>query len=68
MLGELIYESKGKITGQRVLSVENAVPKLKLSVKEAIGMWWTNLIYWNKQANYFLNLYKEIKDTIVVNN
>ena len=33
MLGELIYESKGKITGQRVLSIENAVPKIELSVK-----------------------------------
>ena len=31
MLGELIFESKGN-TGQRVL-VENAVPKLELSVK-----------------------------------
>jgi hypothetical protein len=30
MLGELIFESKGKIIGQRVLSVENAVPKLEL--------------------------------------
>jgi hypothetical protein len=33
LLGELIFESKGKIIGQRVLSVESAVPKLELSVK-----------------------------------
>jgi len=32
MLGELIYESKGKIIGQRVLSVENGIPKLEISV------------------------------------
>jgi hypothetical protein len=32
MLGELIFESKGKITGQRVLSVENGIPKLEVSV------------------------------------
>jgi hypothetical protein len=32
MLGELIYESKGRITGQRVLSVENGIPKLEVSI------------------------------------
>lgn len=32
MLGELIFESKGKITGQRVLSVENGIPKLEISI------------------------------------
>jgi hypothetical protein len=32
MLGELIIESKGKITGQRVLSVENGIPKLEISI------------------------------------
>jgi hypothetical protein len=31
MLGELLFESKGKITGQRVLSVENGIPKLEVS-------------------------------------
>jgi hypothetical protein len=30
MLGELLVESKGKITGQRVLSVENGIPKLEV--------------------------------------
>jgi hypothetical protein len=32
MLGELIIESKGEITGQRVLSVENGIPKLEISI------------------------------------
>ncbi len=32
MLGELIMESKGKITGQRILSVENGIPKMEISV------------------------------------
>jgi hypothetical protein len=32
MLGELIFESKGKITDQRVLSVENGIPKLEISI------------------------------------
>ncbi|MGA6990267.1 MAG: hypothetical protein WCF07_07120 [Nitrososphaeraceae archaeon] len=56
MLGKLIYESKGKITCQRVLSVENAVPKLELSVKgtgifkgsiEVTEIW----TYWNMQRS-----------------
>jgi hypothetical protein len=32
MLGELLFESKGRITGHRVLSVENGIPKLELSI------------------------------------
>jgi hypothetical protein len=32
MLGELLFESKGKITGQRVLSVENRIPKLEILI------------------------------------
>jgi hypothetical protein len=32
MLGELIFESNGRITGQRVLSVENGIPKLEISI------------------------------------
>jgi hypothetical protein len=32
LLGELLFESKGKITGQRVLSVENGIPKLEISI------------------------------------
>jgi hypothetical protein len=32
MVGELLFESKGKITGQRVLSVVNGIPKLEISV------------------------------------
>ena len=32
MLGELLFESKGKITGQRILSVENGIPKLEISI------------------------------------
>jgi hypothetical protein len=31
MLGELIFESRGKIIGQRVLSVENGIPKIEVS-------------------------------------
>ena len=33
MLGELVFESTGKITSQRVLSVENGVPRFEISVK-----------------------------------
>jgi len=32
MLGELLFESRGRVTGQRVLSVENGVPKLEISI------------------------------------
>jgi hypothetical protein len=32
MLGELLFENKGKITGQRVLSVENRIPKLEILI------------------------------------
>jgi hypothetical protein len=32
MLGELLFESKGKITNQRVLSVKNGIPKLEISI------------------------------------
>jgi hypothetical protein len=56
MLGQLLYESKGKITCQRVLSIENAVPKIELSVKgkgtlngsTKVTEIWT---YWNMQRS-----------------
>jgi hypothetical protein len=32
MLGELLFESRGRITGQRVLSVENGIPKFEISI------------------------------------
>ena len=32
MLGEIIFESKGKIIGQRVKSVEEGIPKLEITV------------------------------------
>jgi hypothetical protein len=32
MSGELLFESKGKITGHRVLTVENGIPKLEISI------------------------------------
>jgi hypothetical protein len=32
MLGQLLYESKGKITHQRILSVQNGVPKFEISI------------------------------------
>jgi hypothetical protein len=32
MLGQLLYESKGKITDQRILSVENGIPKIEISI------------------------------------
>lgn len=32
MLGQLLYESKGKITDQRILSVQNGVPKFEISI------------------------------------
>ncbi|MGC1133618.1 MAG: hypothetical protein WA941_12410, partial [Nitrososphaeraceae archaeon] len=31
MMGEIIFESKGKIIGQRVVSVENEIPKLEIT-------------------------------------
>ena len=33
MLGEPIFESKGKFMDHRVLSIENGVPKTEISVK-----------------------------------
>jgi hypothetical protein len=32
MLGQLLYESKGKITDKRLLSVENGIPKFEISI------------------------------------
>ena len=32
MLSELMFESRGKVTGQRVLSVENGIPKFEISL------------------------------------
>ncbi|MGH9974347.1 MAG: hypothetical protein ACRD8Z_00710 [Nitrososphaeraceae archaeon] len=32
MLGELMFESRGKVVGQRVLSVENGIPKFEISL------------------------------------
>jgi hypothetical protein len=32
MLGELLFESRGRITSQRVLSVENGIPKFESSI------------------------------------
>lgn len=31
MLGELIFESSGNIVSQRILSVENGIPKLEIN-------------------------------------
>jgi len=31
MLGEIIFESKGKIIGQRVKSVKDGIPKLEIT-------------------------------------
>ena len=32
MLGELIYEAKGKVTGMRVIDVENGLPKVETTI------------------------------------
>lgn len=32
MLGELLIESRGRVTGQRIRSVENGIPKLEISI------------------------------------
>jgi hypothetical protein len=32
MLGQLLFESKGRITSQRILSVENGIPKFETSI------------------------------------
>lgn len=32
MLGELIFESRGRVSGQQVLSVENGIPKFEISI------------------------------------
>ena len=37
MLGELIYEAKGKITGYRVLDVEG--PKIEVTISESGHMY-----------------------------
>jgi hypothetical protein len=56
MLGELLFESRGKITGQRVLSVDNGIPKLEISVR-GIGIFTGSLevteswIYWTSQRS-----------------
>jgi len=42
MLGELVYESKGKMTGRRVLSVKNGIPILEISVTGS-GIMRTNI-------------------------
>jgi hypothetical protein len=31
MLGEIIFENKGKIIGQRVKSIEDGIPKLEIT-------------------------------------
>ncbi|HZD34899.1 MAG TPA: hypothetical protein VE130_06810 [Nitrososphaeraceae archaeon] len=33
MLGQLLFESRGRITGQRVLSIKNGNPKLETSIE-----------------------------------
>jgi hypothetical protein len=35
VLGQLLFESRGRITGQRVLSVENGNPKVETSIEGA---------------------------------
>src|SRR5918995_6561138 len=32
MLGQLLFESRGRITGQRLLSVGNGIPKFEVSI------------------------------------
>jgi hypothetical protein len=32
MLGELLFESRGRVTGQRVLSSETGIPKFEISI------------------------------------
>jgi len=34
MLGEIIYEAKGKVTSLRVLSVEGGIPKIESSISQ----------------------------------
>jgi hypothetical protein len=34
MLGEIIYEAKGKVTSLRVLSVEGAIPKIENTISQ----------------------------------
>src|SRR2546422_7591243 len=34
MLGEIIYEAKGKVTGLRVLSVEGGEPKIETTISQ----------------------------------
>ena len=34
MLGDLIYEAKGKVTGIRVLDVEGGVPKVETTISQ----------------------------------
>lgn len=49
MLGELIYETKGKIIGQRILSVENGIPKMEITISgdgKYNGIEITERIHW----------------------
>ena len=32
MLGQLLFESRGRITGQRILSIDNGIPKFEMSI------------------------------------
>jgi hypothetical protein len=32
MLGQLLYESRGRITDQRIMSIDNGIPKFKVSI------------------------------------
>ncbi|MGB8085552.1 MAG: hypothetical protein WCF07_04625 [Nitrososphaeraceae archaeon] len=32
MLGQLLFESRGRITGQRILSIDNGIPKFEVSI------------------------------------
>jgi hypothetical protein len=34
MLGEIIYEAKGKVTGLRVLNVEEGIPKIETTISQ----------------------------------
>ena len=51
MLGEIIYEAKGKVTGLRVLSVEEGIPKIETTISQTGGLRGTEIslivTYWS---------------------
>ena len=61
MLGQLLFESRGRVTGQRVLSVENGIPKFEISITGTgiftgsleVSTTWTYLAIQRSDGTYY---------------